>query len=80
MNYARIVTVICLLSAIACATTASQDALQQAGAHYKIGVAYLNESKAQQAFVEFQKAYELNPHDKEVLNAIGYIYLIYFDE
>ena len=80
MNYVKIVTVICLLCAVACATTASQNSEQQAGAHYKIGVAYLNESKAQQAFVEFQKAYELNPHDKEVLNAIGYIYLIYFDE
>lgn len=69
-----------LLFAMACATLATEDALQKAGAHYKIGVAYLNENKAQQAFVEFQKAYELNPNDKEVLNAIGYIYLIYFDD
>jgi len=54
--------------------------MQQAGAHYKIGVAYLNQAKIQQAFVEFQKAYELNPGDKEILNAIGIIYLLYFDE
>ncbi|PKL51827.1 MAG: hypothetical protein CVV37_04530 [Nitrospira bacterium HGW-Nitrospira-1] len=80
LNYLKILTVISMLCVIACATTATQDALQQAGAHYKIGVAYLNEAKAQQAFVEFQKAYELNPNDKEVLNAIGVIYLLYFDE
>ena len=69
-----------LLSVIACATTATHDAAQEAGAHYKIGIAYLNEAKAQQAFVEFQKSYELNPHNKEVLNAIGYVYLMHFDE
>lgn len=45
-----------------------------------MGVAYLNEARVQQAFVEFQQAYQLNPDDKEVLNAIGYVYLIYFDE
>lgn len=45
-----------------------------------MGVAYLNEAKVQQAFVEFQQAYQLNPNDKEVLNGIGIIYLLYFDE
>jgi len=59
---------------------ATEANLQKASAHYKIGVAYLNDNKAQLAFVEFQKAYELNPKDKEVLNAIGIIYLSYFDE
>jgi tetratricopeptide (TPR) repeat protein len=71
---------ITLFSAISCATTPGPDTLQQAGAHYKVGVAYLNEAKVQQAFVEFQKAYELSPRDKEVLNAIGIIYLLYFEE
>jgi type IV pilus assembly protein PilF len=65
---------------MSCATTPGQDQFQQAGAHYKVGVAYLNEAKVQQAFVEFQKAYELNPRDREVLYAIGIIYLLYFDE
>jgi tetratricopeptide (TPR) repeat protein len=59
---------------------ATEANLQKARAHYKIGVAYLNDNKAQLAFVEFQKSYELNSHDKEVLNAIGIIYLQYFDE
>lgn len=80
MNYIKVLIILSLLFVIACATAATEDALQKAGAHYKIGVAYLNETKVQQAFVEFQKAYELNPNDKEVLNAIGIIYLLYFDE
>lgn len=70
-----------MLFALACATARlDADKIQAAQAHYKIGVSYLNEGKAQQAFVEFQKAYELNPNDKQVLQAIGYIYLVHFDE
>ena len=80
MNYGKILTVISLLSVIACATAPTKDTGPQAGAHYKMGVAYLNEGRVQQAFVEFQQAYELNPNDKEVLNGIGIIYLLYYDE
>ncbi len=70
-----------MLFVIACATAQpTGDNIQSATAHYKIGVSYLNEAKAQQAFVEFHKAYELNPDDREVLNAIGIIYLLYFDD
>ncbi|MBZ5599841.1 MAG: tetratricopeptide repeat protein [Acidobacteriia bacterium] len=70
-----------LLFVIACATTKhSGDKIQTAEAHYKIGVSYLNDAKAQQAFVEFQRAYELNPNNREVLNAIGFIYLVHFDD
>jgi len=70
-----------MLFVIACATAhPNGDNIQSATAHYKIGVSYLNEAKAQQAFVEFHKAYELNPDDREVLNAIGIIYLLYFDD
>lgn len=63
-----------------CASMNQESSLQQAGAHFKIGVAYMNEGKIQQAFVEFQKAYEQNPKDKEVLNAIGIVYLLHFDD
>jgi tetratricopeptide (TPR) repeat protein len=80
LNYRKILTVISLLFVIACATVQTKDTIQQAGAHFKMGVAYLNEAKVQQAFVEFQQAYQLNPDDKEVLNGIGIIYLLYFDE
>lgn len=63
-----------------CATTQTDNTSQRAAAHYKIGLGYMNESKIQLAFVEFQKAYEINPGNKEVLYAIGIIYLQYFDE
>jgi type IV pilus assembly protein PilF len=65
---------------IACAATETKNDVEQATAYYKIGVAYLNENKIQQAFVEFQKAYELSKNDKEILTAIGIIYLLHFDE
>ena len=81
MKLLKILSVLSLLFVIACATAQPEgDNIQSASAHYKIGVSYLNEGKAQLAFVEFQKAYELNPNDKEVLQAIGYIYLVHFDD
>lgn len=61
----------------ACATT---DNAHRADAHYKLGIAYLNDNKVQQAFVEFYKAYDLNPHNKEILNAIGIVYLLHLEE
>ena len=60
--------------------TASIENTQKATAHYKLGVSYLNENNVNPAFIEFQKAYELNPEDKEVLNAIGIIYLLKFED
>jgi tetratricopeptide (TPR) repeat protein len=63
-----------------CAALQSQGSTQEAEARYKIGVAYLNEKKIQQAFLEFQHAHDLNPNNKEVLNALGIIYLLHFDE
>lgn len=81
MRKIRLFICILLLNGFtACATVDNVENIQKAGAYYKIGVAYLNENKIQQAFVEFQKAYELYPQNKEVLNAIGIIYLLHFDE
>lgn len=80
MSYLKVLIILTLLFVIACAPVETKDSKQAGEAHYKIGVAYLNENKVQQAFVEFQKAYELTPNNKEVLNAIGIIYLLYFDE
>ena len=62
-----------------CATASIENA-QKATAHYKLGVSYLNENNVQPAFIEFRKAYDLNPEDKEVLNAIGIIYLLKFED
>lgn len=71
-----LLVIIISLSA-ACATT---DRTNKAEAYHKLGIAYLNENKIQQAFVEFYKAYDLDPHNKEVLFAIGTLYLLHLDE
>jgi len=63
-----------------CATTATEGDIQKAGAHYKLGISYFNENKIQLAYVEFQKALELDPNDKEALNAIGIIHLLKFED
>jgi type IV pilus biogenesis/stability protein PilW len=67
----------CLLSS--CATVSEKDT-QKASAHYQLGVSYFNDNNIQPAFVELQKALELNPHDKEVHNAIGVIYLVKLED
>lgn len=63
-----------------CATTKTDETLQKASAHYRMGLSYLNDNNIQPAFVEFQKAIELDPGNKEVLNAIGVIYLMKLED
>lgn len=75
----KLLYLIMLMFLCSCATVSVEEK-QQANAHYKLGVSYLNENNIQPAFIEFQKAYELNPEDKEVLNAIGIIYLLSFED
>lgn len=53
----------------------SKERATQAQAHYKLGVSYLSENNLQPAFLEFQKAIELNPENKEFYNALGIVYL-----
>ncbi len=60
--------------------TASIENMQKATAHYKLGVSYYGENNIQKAFVEFRKAFELNPEDKDVLNMTGIIYLLHYDD
>ncbi len=64
----------------ACATTSNEEKAQKASAHRQLGLSYLNDNNIQPAFVEFQKALELNPMDKEVLNGIGVIYLMKLED
>ena len=81
INRTAVLVILVLLPFVSsCATTKTEESVQEASAHYKLGVGYYSENKVQQAFVEFQRAYELNPNNKEVLNAIGIIYLLNFDE
>lgn len=63
-----------------CATMSNEERIQKASAHYQLGISYMNENNIQPAFVEFQKAIELNPEDKESLNAIGLIYLLKLED
>ena len=60
-----------------CATTAYD--VNVSNAHYQMGLSYINEGKKQMAFVEFQKAIELNADNKEALNALGVVYLEFDD-
>ncbi len=81
MNKLNLISLLFILSiGFSCSPVFTKNDLENASAHYKIGTAFLNENKIQHAFIEFQKAYELNPKDKEVLNAIGIIYLLHFDD
>lgn len=57
-----------------CATQAKVQRLNQASAHQKMGISYLNERKNQEALVEFQKAVELNPDDRDSHYYLGHIY------
>ena len=66
----------CLCS---CAGVGTENA-RKASAHYQMGLSLLNDNNIQPAFVQFQKALELNPHDKEVLNVIGVIYLLNLED
>lgn len=76
----RILIFLAIIILCICAACATADRSNRAEAYYKLGIAYLNDNKIQQAFVEFHKAYDLDPHNKEVLNAIGIVYLIHLDE
>ena len=57
-----------------------EQRLEMSTAHYQLGVSYLNENNIQPAFVEFQKALEYNPDNKEALNTVGLIYLLKLED
>lgn len=58
-----------------CATSGQTVSKEKEGsAHYKLGLSYLNENSTQPAFLEFQKAIDMNPDDKLSHYALGHIY------
>ena len=75
----RALTVLLTCILCSCASVSEKDT-QQATAHYQLGVSYFNDGNIQPAFVELQKALELNPRDKEIHNAIGVIYLVKLED
>jgi superkiller protein 3 len=68
------ILIFCLFS---CATPAHN--VDMSNAHYQMGLSYMNENKIQMAFVEFQKAIEMNADNKEALYALGVVYLEFDD-
>lgn len=66
-----IVVGLCLLNA--CAT--SEEATKKSQGYYQEGLASLN-SDRQKAFVSFQKAVQLDPHNKEAHYGLGHIYVL----
>ena len=58
-----------------CAPTGQTVSKEKEGtAHYKLGLSYLNENSMQPAFLEFQKAIDMNPDDKLSHYGLGHIY------
>jgi len=72
------ITAFILLLLVSSCATAGHD-LDKSNAHYQLGLSYATENKMQLAFVEFQKAVELNSDNKEALNALGIVYLQFAD-
>lgn len=58
-----------------CAPSVEVAPQKQADYHNKMGMAYLNEGKIQFAFVEFQKAVQIEPNNKEIVYNLGIVYL-----
>lgn len=71
--------IVTLIGSVSLFSCASVQKVEEARAHYKMGVSHLNVGNIQTAFVEFQKALELDPDNKEVHNAVGVVYLQLFD-
>ncbi len=69
--------ILLLLFLVGCATSQSRLKREnEASAHYKLGIAQLNENRIQEAFVEFQKAVEINPKNTDIHYALGHIYYL----
>lgn len=64
------------LSAILLTACANKADIRQADAHYKMGYSFLIDQQVQPAFVEFQKAVELNPKDRDTHYALGHVYYL----
>ncbi len=71
--YYYLLSFIILLSFSGCATISIEQE-KEAEFHYKMGISYLNEGNIQLAYVQFQKAYQINPDNKDVLHSLGLVY------
>jgi type IV pilus biogenesis/stability protein PilW len=69
------VLIIVVLTIMGCVPPAEISQSKEADYHNKIGMAYLNEGKIQLAFVEFQKAIQVEPNNKDIAYNLGITYL-----
>jgi type IV pilus biogenesis/stability protein PilW len=63
-----------VLSTGGCVSSSEIAQPKEAAYHNKMGMAYLNEGKVQLAFVEFQKAIQMEPNNKEIVYNLGLVY------
>ena len=68
--------VILLLSAGSCGTAAKVKRERMGEAHFKLGMALLNNNQLQKAFVEFQKSVESDPKNRDAHYALGHVYFV----
>lgn len=66
---------ICTLFLLSGCASVSVDEEKEAEFHYKMGMSSLNEGDTQSAFVQLQKALQLNPYDKDILGSVGIVYM-----
>ncbi|MBI3802227.1 MAG: tetratricopeptide repeat protein [Nitrospirae bacterium] len=52
---------------------------KEASAHYKLGVSYLNDTLLQKAFIEFQKAVEIDSGHRDAQYALGHVHFLQED-
>jgi len=71
----KIILVFFLITVLCACASVSQEDQKQANFHYQIGMSYFHDNNIQPAYVELQKALELNPYDKQIHSALGIIYL-----
>ncbi|MCG2721596.1 MAG: tetratricopeptide repeat protein [Thermodesulfovibrionales bacterium] len=71
----KIILIFFLITVLCACASVSQEDQKQAYFHYQIGMSYFHDNNIQPAYVELQKALELNPYDKQIHNALGIIYL-----
>ncbi|HSW65113.1 MAG TPA: tetratricopeptide repeat protein [Dissulfurispiraceae bacterium] len=77
-NIALCAMIVAALMIAGCAS-APADSTRTTDFHKKLGIAYMNEGKNQLAFVEFQKAMNIDAADAETLYYLGLVYLSFED-
>lgn len=71
----KAVLILFLLTSSGCGLTEARIKKEkEASAHYKLGISYLNENQLQKAFIEFHKAAEIDPDNKDVQYGLGHIH------